>query len=94
MTTLEVPVQFYYDAADICAKVSSDWFNAFKAAMGSFGDTTLMSGSVGEGREWGESYDRSAEIAYSMSINLVVAADNYARILRQAGYNMALRAVP
>ncbi|TLF92277.1 hypothetical protein FEK35_30845 [Nocardia cyriacigeorgica] len=90
MTILEVPVQTYYDAADICARVAADWFNAFKTAMSSFGDTTLMSGSVGEGKEWGESYDERAQAAYSMSIDLVVAADNYARILRRAGYNMAL----
>ncbi|WP_067840045.1 hypothetical protein [Nocardia lijiangensis] len=88
-TVLNVPTQTYYDAADLCAKAASDLFNAFKTAMRSFGDTALMSGSVGEGKQWGESYDQQAKDAYAMSIDLVTAIDGYAQVLKAAGYNYA-----
>lgn len=89
-TFLDVPTQNYYDAANICAKAASDMFTAFKTGMRSFGDTTLMAGSVGDGKLWGESYDQQAADVYSMSIDLVLALDGYAQVLKQAGYNHAL----
>ncbi|MEV0769364.1 hypothetical protein [Nocardia salmonicida] len=90
MTVLDVPTQTYYDAADICGQAASGFFNAFKAAMGSFGDTTNMAGSVGDGKKWGESYDQQCKDIYNMSIDMVLALDGYAQVLRQAGYNHAL----
>ncbi|MFX0577599.1 hypothetical protein [Nocardia nepalensis] len=50
MTVLDVSAQTYYDAGDICAKAASGYLEAFKAAMRSFGDTTNMAGSVGDGK--------------------------------------------
>ncbi|MGY0500187.1 hypothetical protein ACWZHB_17000 [Nocardia sp. FBN12] len=82
--------QTYYDAADICAKASFGHFEAFKTAMRSFGDTTNMAGSVGDGKNWAESYDHQCKDIYTMSIDIVLALDGYAQVLRQAGYNHAL----
>ncbi|QLY30032.1 hypothetical protein [Nocardia huaxiensis] len=90
MTVLDVAPQVYYDAADICAKVSGDLFTAFKTGMASFGDTTNMAGSIGDGKIWAESYDQQAKDVYTMSIDLVIAIDGYTQVLRQAGYNHAL----
>jgi hypothetical protein len=90
MTVLDVSAQTYYDAADICAKASSGYFEAFKAGMQSFGDTTNMAGSVGEGKQWADSYDQQCKDIYSMSIDIVLAFDGYAQVLKQAGYNHAL----
>ncbi|MET8778085.1 hypothetical protein AB0H49_08295 [Nocardia sp. NPDC050713] len=90
MTVLKVPPQTYYDAADICATAASGYFNAFKTAMRSFGDTTNMAGSVGDGKKWAESYDQQAKDVYGMSIDLVLALDGYAQVLKQAGYNHAI----
>ncbi|WP_433197392.1 hypothetical protein ACQP1G_00900 [Nocardia sp. CA-107356] len=90
MTVLDVSPQTYYDAADICAKASSGYFEAFKAAMRSFGDTTNMAGSVGDGKKWAESYDQQCKDIYTMSIDMVLALDGYAQVLKQAGYNHAL----
>ncbi|MFF5037455.1 hypothetical protein [Nocardia salmonicida] len=90
MTVLDVSAQTYYDAADICAKASSGYFEAFKTAMRSFGDTTNMAGSVGDGKQWAQSYDQQCTDIYGMSIDMVVALDGYAQVLKQAGYNHAL----
>ncbi|WP_225727124.1 MULTISPECIES: hypothetical protein [unclassified Nocardia] len=90
MTVLDVSAQTYYDAGDICAKASSGYFEAFKAAMQSFGDTTNMAGSVGDGKKWAESYDQQCKDIYTMSIDMVLALDGYAQVLKQAGYNHAL----
>ncbi|RBO94337.1 hypothetical protein [Nocardia puris] len=90
MTVLDVSAQTYYDAADICAKASFGYFEAFKTAMRSFGDTTNMAGSVGDGKTWAESYDQQCRDIYTMSIDMVVALDGYAQVLKQAGYNHAL----
>ncbi|WP_433663191.1 hypothetical protein ACQPW1_14250 [Nocardia sp. CA-128927] len=90
MTVLDVAPQTYYDAADICAKAASGYFDAFKSGMRSFGDTTNMAGSVGDGKKWAESYDQQCKDMYTMSIDLVLALDGYAQVLKQAGYNHAL----
>ncbi|MFD0363567.1 hypothetical protein ACFQZZ_19130 [Nocardia sp. GCM10030253] len=90
MTVLDVSAQTYYDAADICGKAASGHFEAFKAAMRSFGDTTNMAGSVGDGKKWAESYDQQCKDIYTMSIDMVLALDGYAQVLKQAGYNHAL----
>ncbi|MFI1234448.1 hypothetical protein [Nocardia salmonicida] len=90
MTVLDVSTQTYYDAAEICAAASSAYFKAFKTGMQSFGDTTNMAGSVGEGKQWAASYDQQCTEIYNMSIDMVLALDSYAQVLKQAGYNHAL----
>ena len=89
MTQIDIDPQTYYDAASRCNDAAVALYTVFTAISRNLVACGGMAGSDDSGAAWGASYDQRAVTVATTGENFVRAAENYAALLRTAGFNHA-----
>lgn len=90
MTDLIVDPNVYYTAATRCHDAALDMYKAYAASVDALKQHTGgMVGTFDAAQQWAKSYDEGALSILAGWETAIRAAENYADILRQAGYNHA-----